>query len=219
MGIFDIVGPVMIGPSSSHTAGAARIGLMGRRILRDIPIEATITVYGSFAKTYRGHGTDKAIVAGLLGFAASDVRLRDSFAIAAQQGLKITIESSRQEVAHPNTARIAMVGRNGRKASILGVSLGGGSISIREINGFRIEFDGTEHTLITLHRDMPGIIAKVTTYMAEQNINVSTMKVFRSAKNADAVMSICTDSAVAHQLVEMIGNIPAVKDVISLLPL
>ena len=135
MSVFDIVGPVMIGPSSSHTAGAARIGLMARNILKDEPVKAMITVYGSFAKTYKGHGTDKALVAGLLGFSADDTRLRDSFSIAAEKGLEITLRRSDEEVDHPNTVRIAMTGKNGNQAEILGVSLGGGKIEIREING------------------------------------------------------------------------------------
>lgn len=219
MGAFDIVGPVMIGPSSSHTAGAARIGLMARNILRDEPVKAAITLYGSFAKTYKGHGTDKALVAGLLGMHADDVRLRTSFAAAAEKGLSLTWERSGEETDHPNTVHISMVGKSGKKADVVGVSIGGGRISIRQINGFDVEIDGEEHTLITFHRDKPGIIAKATTLMAEDNINVSTMKVFRSAKYADAVMIVCTDSPVPENMVKAIGDIPAVQDVITLLPL
>lgn len=126
MGVFDVVGPVMIGPSSSHTAGAARIGLMAREILKDEPVEAVITLYGSFAKTYKGHGTDKALVAGLLGFSADDVRLRTSFDLAAQQGMDVVFQRSEAEVDHPNTVRIAMTGKTGKKMEVLGVSLGGG---------------------------------------------------------------------------------------------
>lgn len=219
MGVFDVVGPVMIGPSSSHTAGAARIGLMAREILDDEPVEAQLTVYGSFAKTYKGHGTDKALVAGLLGFSADDVRLRTSFDIAAQQGLKIVLSRSDDEVDHPNTVRIAMTGKTGRKMEILGVSLGGGKIEIREINKAVVALSGEEHTLITIHRDQPGIIAQATTIMAIGHINVSNMRVFRSAKNATAVMIVCTDSPVPVDMVNMIKNILAIESVITLLPL
>ncbi|KMO85609.1 serine dehydratase [Megasphaera cerevisiae DSM 20462] len=219
MGVFDVVGPVMIGPSSSHTAGAARIGLMAREILDDEPVEAQLTVYGSFAKTYKGHGTDKALVAGLLGFSADDVRLRTSFDIAAQQGLKIVLSRSDDEVDHPNTVRIAMTGKTGRKMEILGVSLGGGKIEIREINKAVVALSGEEHTLITIHRDQPGIIAQATTIMAIGHINVSNMRVFRSAKNATAVMIVCTDSPVPVDMVNMIKNISAIESVITLLPL
>ena len=217
MGVFDVVGPVMIGPSSSHTAGAARIGLMAREILKDEPKKAVITVYGSFAKTYKGHGTDRPLVAGLLGFSADDVRLRTSFAIAADQGLAIEFHRSDEEVDHPNTVRIAMTGASGRKMEVLGVSLGGGKIEIREING--AEVNGEEHTLITVHRDQPGIIAQATTVLAIGHINVSNMRVFRSAKNETAVMIVCTDSPVPNEIVHMIQNITAIESVVTLLPL
>lgn len=219
MGLFDVVGPVMIGPSSSHTAGAARIGLMAREILKDEPRTVTITLYGSFAKTYKGHGTDKALVAGLLGFSADDVRLRTSFEIATQQGMDVTFHRSEEEVDHPNTARIAMKGKQGREMEIVGVSLGGGKIEIREINGASVSLSGEEHTLITVHRDKPGIIAQATTIMAIGHINVSNMRVFRSAKNATAVMIVCTDSPVPPEMVSMIKKISAIESVVTLLPL
>lgn len=219
MGIFDIVGPVMIGPSSSHTAGAARIGLMARKILKDDPVKADITVYGSFAKTYKGHGTDKALVAGLLGFAADDLRLRQSFAIAKETNLAVAFHRSDEEVDHPNTVRIALTGKTGKKTEILGVSLGGGRIEIREIDGFPVALNGEEHTLITLHNNQPGIIAQATTIMAIGHINVSNMKVFRSAKNANAVMIVNTDSPVPDEMVRLISNISAIDSVITLSPL
>ena len=219
MGVFDVVGPVMIGPSSSHTAGAARIGLMAREILKDEPKKAVITVYGSFAKTYKGHGTDRALVAGLLGFSADDVRLRTSFAIAADQGLAIEFHRSDEEVDHPNTVRIAMTGASGRKMEVLGVSLGGGKIEIREINGAEVALNGEEHTLITVHRDQPGIIAQATTVLAIGHINVSNMRVFRSAKNETAVMIVCTDSPVPNEIVHMIQNITAIESVVTLVPI
>lgn len=219
MGVFDVVGPVMIGPSSSHTAGAARIGLMAREILHDTPVEAKITVYGSFAKTYKGHGTDKALVAGLLGIAADDVRLRESFEIARKEHLAIDFHRSDAEVDHPNTVRIAMVGKTVRRVEIVGVSLGGGKIEIREINGSAVSLSGEEHTLITFHKDLPGIIAQVTTIMAIGHINVSNMRVFRSAKNATAVMIVCTDSPVPVEMVNMMKNISAIESIITLLPL
>ena len=219
MGIFDVVGPILIGPSSSHTAGAARIGLMARNILKDEPVKVQLTVYGSFAKTYKGHGTDKALVAGLLGFSADDVRLRDSFAIAARQGLQVELQRSTAETAHPNTVRIAMQGKQGRTMEVVGVSLGGGKIEIREINGAQVSLRGEEHTLITVHRDLPGIIAQATTILAIGHINVSNMRVFRSGKNAAAVMIVCTDSPVPADMVAMIRKIEAIESVVTLLPL
>ena len=219
MGVFDIVGPVMIGPSSSHTAGAARIGLMARNILKDEPVRAEITVYGSFAKTYKGHGTDKALVAGLLGLTADDVRLRNSFSLAASQGLEIVWHRSDVETPHPNTVRIAVSGSTGKSVEVVGVSLGGGRIAIKAIDGFDVELTGEEHTLVTRHIDQPGVIARATTIMAQGEINVSNMRVFRRSKHADAVVIICTDSPVPPELVEAISHIPHVEKVITLLPI
>lgn len=219
MGVFDVVGPVMIGPSSSHTAGAARIGLMAREILKDEPADVQITLYGSFAKTYKGHGTDKALVAGLLGFSADDVRLRTSFEIAAEQGMNVRFRRSEEEADHPNTVKIAMTGKKGKQMEVLGVSLGGGKMEIRQINGADVLLNGEEHTLITVHRDTPGVIAQTTTVMAIGHINVSNMRVFRSAKNERAVMIICTDSPVPPEMISMIQNISAIESVVTLLPL
>ena len=148
-----------------------------------------------------------------------DVRLRTSFAIAADQGLAIEFHRSDEEVDHPNTVRIAMTGASGRKMEVLGVSLGGGKIEIREINGAEVALNGEEHTLITVHRDQPGIIAQATTVLAIGHINVSNMRVFRSAKNETAVMIVCTDSPVPNEIVHMIQNITAIESVVTLLPL
>ncbi|MFV0617935.1 L-serine ammonia-lyase, iron-sulfur-dependent subunit beta [Megasphaera sp. WILCCON 0056] len=219
MSILNIIGPIMIGPSSSHTAGAARIGMMARKILEENPKIAVITVYGSFAKTYRGHGTDKALVAGILGISPEDTDLRNSFMIAEQRGLNFTLKCSDEDVEHPNTVRIELIGEKGGKIEILGVSLGGGKIEIIEINGFKVSLSGEENTLITFHHDQPGIIAQVTGIMAKGKINVSTMKVFRDGTNNQAVMIVCTDSPIAQLMVERIRAIPAIANVVVLKPL
>ncbi len=219
MGIFDIAGPIMIGPSSSHTAGAARIGLLARRILGERPVEAELTLYGSFAKTYKGHGTDRALIAGLLGYEADDARLRDAFSHARQEGLEFSFIQSEEEPVHPNTVRIAMRGVSGRSKEVLGVSIGGGRIEIREIDGFPVELNGEEHTLITLHRDQPGVIARTTAILSATEINISTMRVFRSAKHANAVMLISTDVPVADDILESIEAVPAIESVLALEPL
>lgn len=219
MSMFDIIGPVMIGPSSSHTAGAARIGLMARHIFHEEPVEARITVYGSFAKTYRGHGTDRALAAGILGIAADDVRLRRAFEIAAERHVKITVMPSQKDVNHPNTARIRLIGRTGKELEILGVSLGGGKIEIREINGFEAILTGEEPTLMTFHHDKPGIISKVTTLLTAEGINVSTMRVFRSGKYENAVMIVGTDGVVPEDTAAEMKNIDGINTVITILPL
>ena len=219
MGMFDIIGPIMIGPSSSHTAGAARIGLMACHIFQGEPKKADITVYGSFAKTYRGHGTDRALVAGILGIGADDVRLRTSFEIAKERHVEINLHPSDAEVRHPNTVRICLTGEDNRVLEVLGVSLGGGKIEIREINGFEAVLTGEDHTLMTFHHDKPGIIARVSTLLAMKDINVSTMRVFRSGRNERAVMIIATDGRVPNESVEEIKKIDGVNNVITILPL
>ena len=147
------------------------------------------------------------------------MRLRQSFAIAKETNLAVAFHRSDEEVDHPNTVRIALTGKTGKKTEILGVSLGGGRIEIREIDGFPVALNGEEHTLITLHNDQPGIIAQATTIMAIGHINVSNMKVFRSAKNANAVMIVNTDSPVPDEMVRLISNISAIDSVITLSPL
>src|SRR5699024_9098546 len=150
---FDIVGPVMIGPSSSHTAGAARIGAVARALLGSQPVEARIELHGSFARTGRGHGTDKALVGGLLGFAPDDTRLRDAMALARQQGMAVHIAAVDLPDAHPNTARLYLRAAGGRTLEVQGCSVGGGSIRITGMDGMEVLLTGESPTLIVVHRD------------------------------------------------------------------
>lgn len=158
MGIFDIIGPVMIGPSSSHTAGAARIGKIAREILNDEPVSAEITLYGSFTTTGKGHGTDKALVAGLMGYAPDSGTIRDAITTAEERGLSVSFQASSLDMGHPNVAEIKMKGKSGRMATVVGRSLGGGRVMITEIDGFPVEITGEEYTLLTNHNDVPGIV-------------------------------------------------------------
>ena len=159
--VFDIIGPIMIGPSSSHTAGAARLGKMARCIF-DEPVErVTMTLYGSFAKTYKGHGTDRALIAGLLGFGAEDVRIRQAFKEADEAGLQYEFVESAELSDHPNVVLFDLYGHSGRHMSVLGRSLGGGRILITRIDGLEVEITGDEHTIMTFHTDKPGVIAAV----------------------------------------------------------
>ncbi len=219
VGVFDIIGPVMIGPSSSHTAGAARIGRMARIILKDEVESAEITFYGSFAKSYLGHGTDKAIVAGILGCHADDPIIRDAFAIAKERGLKFSINTSDEETPHPNTSKIVLTGKKGGKLKIVGVSLGGGKVSVVKINDFDVEVTGETYTLITVHHDEPGVVANVTAVLAKHQINISQMRVFRKAKHQDAVMIIDTDGKVPKELLDNIENVVGVSRVMAIEPL
>lgn len=193
LNVFDIVGPVMIGPSSSHTAGAARIGLVARRLLGAEPMAAEILLHGSFAKTYRGHGTDKALAAGILGIQPDDMRLRDSLTLAKSAGLAVTFGEIDLEDAHPNTALVTLTDRLGRTVSVQGASVGGGNILITRVNGMAVEITGQYPTLIVLHRDAPGTIAAVTEEMSLRGVNICNFRLAREEKGGAAVMTIEMD--------------------------
>ena len=211
MGVFDIIGPVMIGPSSSHTAGAARLGRLARYLLGESPIKAEITFYGSFAQTYRGHGTDRACVAGLLDWAPDDPRLRDALTMAPELGLQVTIAASAAETEHPNTVRFRLTGGSGKVRELMGVSTGGGRIRMREFDGYSVDLDGSSHTLLTRHNDRPGIVAFVSQILALQDINISAMRLFRQERKRLAMMFIETDTPVANATLAEIAAHPAIE--------
>lgn len=204
---FDIIGPRMIGPSSSHTAGAARLGKVAKKISGKGIKEVVFILYGSFAKTYRGHGTDRALVAGILGMDPNDENLSKSMEIAEKEGLIYTFVQSDEDVAHPNTARIIMTNEEGKKSEILGSSIGGGNILVTEINGLAVEFTGEYPTIIIHHFDKPGVVADVTHIMDEFGINIAFMKVFRQRKGEDAFMIIETDHVIPQKVLEEIREL------------
>lgn len=216
MNVFDIVGPVMIGPSSSHTAGAARIGKAARLLLGEEPAHAHILFHGSFAKTYRGHGTDKAVIGGLLGFDPWDERIRSSVELAVEQGIAITIATGTIEDAHPNTVRISMTGKSGKAILLEGASVGGGNIRITNINGMAVDVTGQFPTLIILHEDHPGVIAKVTALVSSHQANIANFRLSRQEKGGRAIMTIETDQPVSQKSAEEILNLPYVIDVVLL---
>ncbi|KXG74899.1 L-serine ammonia-lyase, iron-sulfur-dependent subunit beta [Thermotalea metallivorans] len=204
---FDVIGPRMIGPSSSHTAGAARLGKVAKKISGKDIKEVVFILYGSFAKTYRGHGTDRALVAGILGMDPNDEKLSKSMEIAEKEGLVYTFVQSDEDVDHPNTVRIIMTNEEGKKSEILGSSIGGGNILVTEINGLALEFTGEYPTLIIHHFDKPGVVADVTHIMDEFEINIAFMKVFRQRKGEDAFMIIETDHAIPQKVLEEIREL------------
>ena len=173
MGVFDILGPIMIGPSSSHTAGAARLGKVAGTIAGNEVIDVTFLLHGSFGKTYKGHGTDRALVAGIMGMEPSDERLRDSLEIAKEKGLKITFKDVDLGDYHPNTVKFVMKLKNGNVCEVIGSSIGGGNIEIVEINGSAVKFTGAYSTIITSHKDIPGTVAKVTNLLYDSNVNIA----------------------------------------------
>ena len=196
---FDIVGPCMIGPSSSHTAGAARLAHIAWHIAGEDVHKAELTLYGSFAETGRGHGTDKALLAGVLGLDPDDERLRYSMLLAKEAGVEYEINfvaDQPGEYDYANMARIRIEDHDGTITDVLGASIGGGNIVITEINGMPISFTGEYPTLIVRHNDMPGTISKVTAVLAKANINVAGMRVYRHSKGQEAYMVIETDTPV-----------------------
>lgn len=207
MNIFDIIGPVMIGPSSSHTAGAVRIGRVARALLEEEPAEATLLLHGSFAHTYIGHGTDKALIAGLLGMLPDDMRIRNSLEIAHSAGLNYKFETVELRDCHPNTALLRIKSASGRNISVQASSVGGGSIMINQINGIRVEFTGSYETIIVSHKDEPGTIALVTNILGSHRINIANMKVYRSSRGGTAFMIIETDQKISGEIKASIENI------------
>jgi L-serine dehydratase len=212
-GVFDIVGPIMIGPSSSHTAGAARLGKIARIIAGKGIKSVEFYLHGSFAKTYKGHGTDRALVAGILGMDPWDERLRDSIKIAKDKNIDITFHEADLGDVHPNTVKFIIHKDDGSIIEVMGSSVGGGNIEITRVNGEEIEFTGAYPTLIINHIDIPGMISKVTALLYEGNINIAFMKVYRSKRGANATMVFETDSIVEESIVQRIKDIPYIGSV------
>lgn len=218
MNVFDILGPVMIGPSSSHTAGAARIGRVARSLLGAVPKAAEIKLHGSFAKTYKGHGTDKALIAGIMDMAPDDERIRFAPQLAQEQGIDIRIIPTELDDAHPNTALITLTDAQGNQVSIQGSSIGGGNILITAVNGMEVQITGQYTTLIVLHRDTPGTIAAVTDVLAASQVNICNFRLSRQKKGGVAVMTIEMDSRFDRRLNERVEALPNIISSTILLP-
>lgn len=218
MDIFDLIGPIMVGPSSSHTAGAVRIGQVARRLLGETPERAEIGLYGSFADTGSGHGTDRALVAGLLGMSPDDVRIPDSFDHAAREGLTFTFCNISLRDAHPNSVLLKLWGRGGNSMEILAASVGGGRIQVREVNGMKLNFSAESPTLIVRNEDQPGSVADVSRVLADMKINIGTFQVNRSSRGADAIMVIECDASIDKTAVERIRAIPGILNAVCIDP-
>ena len=210
LNIFDILGPVMVGPSSSHTAGAVRIGNMARTLLGGEPKTARIGLYGSFAETGRGHGTDRALVAGLLGMKPDDLRIPDSFAIAAERGLEFSFSAARLREAHPNTAVLELTDGAGNCLQLQAASIGGGRIRVDRLNGVDVEFTGAFNTLIIHSIDISGKLADVTRELSRGKINIANMSLCRSRRGGAVLMVIETDQRVPPVVRHLIEEMPGV---------
>ena len=211
--LLDIIGPVMVGPSSSHTAGACRIGLLARCLVGGTPERARIELHGSFARTGEGHGTDKAIVGGLLGFRPDDDRLRTALEIAERDGLDYHFEKTTlgEDVdVHPNTARIT-VERGDRSAVMVGSSLGAGRILVTEIDGYPVEVSGNYHTIVLVAEDVRGSIARIAGLLADHGLNIATLRLTRKKRGGDAFMVIEIDERPDESVRDAIRELPWVR--------
>lgn len=201
--VFDVMGPNMIGPSSSHTAGAARIGFLAQKMFHGTLQKVEFVLYGSFARTYRGHGTDRALLGGIMGFSTDDMRIRNSFEIASERHIAFSfIPNETETEVHPNTVDIHMTNTLGQKMTVRGESLGGGKVRISQINHVPVDFSGEYSAVIVIHQDTPGVVAYITKCLSDRNVNIAFMRLFREAKG-DIAYSIVESDGI---LPEDIGN-------------
>ena len=214
IGIFDILGPNMIGPSSSHTAGALRIAFIAGKMVSK-PASVKFVLYGSFARTYHGHGTDRALVAGILGYQTDDERIRDSFELANEAGVKFEfIENFTETEVYPNTVDVYVTDVDGSEVSLRGESIGGGNAVITKLNGVDVELTGNYNTLVIEQIDKKGVLAFLTTVLSANDINIGTVRLFREGKGKKATTIIEVDSEIPTQVTAALYSMDAVKNVI-----
>lgn len=213
MNIFDIIGPVMVGPSSSHTAGAVKIGQISRKLIGEEIRRADIYLHGSFLATGQGHGTDKALIAGLLGMAVDDPRIPDSFNMAAAKGMQFHFEGIHLVDAHPNTVKMDLEGQSGRALQIVACSVGGGQIRICEIDGLTANFTGELPTLIVHNIDQPGHVTEVTSMLGHKSVNIAAMQLYRDSRGGNAVMVIECDQEIPHESIRWLEHLEGIKKV------
>lgn len=211
MSVFDIIGPNMIGPSSSHTAGALRIARLARNMVKKPIKQVKFILYGSFAQTYKGHGTDRALVAGMLGFDTEDYRIKESFAYARESGLYYTFETNiGKPDLHPNTVDIIITNEENEETAVTGISVGGGRAVIKRINGVDIDLSGDYYTLVIRHKDLPGVVAGVTRILSQFDINIAFMKLYRENKGTIAYSIIETDEPIDEGIIDEIEELLSV---------
>ena len=213
MNLFDIVGPVMVGPSSSHTAGTVRIGRIGWRLLNEPVAKAEIYLHGSFLATGKGHGTDRALVAGLLGLTADDGRIPDSFALAKERGMEYSFAGIELRDAHPNSVLMKLTGAKGRRLEVIAASLGGGRIRVCEIDGLEANFCGDYPTLIVRNQDQPGHVAEVTSMLSHKSVNIATMQLYRDKRGGSAVLVVECDKEVPKEGIRWLEKLEGIYKV------
>ena len=213
MNLYDIIGPVMVGPSSSHTAGAVKIGYVSRKLMAQPIVKAQILLYGSFLATGKGHGTQIAIVAGLLGMKTDDCRIPDSFRLAKETGMEISFGEAEVKDAHPNSAQLILTGADGRQLEIVGESIGGSRINIASIDGLSANFSGDYPTLIVHNLDQPGHVAEVTSMLSHKSVNIATMQLYRAGRGGHAVMVIECDQEVPKESIQWLAHLEGIEKV------
>ena len=217
--VFDVLGPNMIGPSSSHTAGAAVIAFLAHKLMAPPLTRADFTLYGSFAKTYHGHGTDRALLGGILGFSPDDLCIRESFRIAGERGLAFTFTPNETETdVHPNTVDIRMENAAGQVMTVRGESLGGGKVRIVRINGVHVDFTGEYAAVIAIHQDKPGVVAHITKVLSDRGVNIAFMRLFREGKGDVAYSILESDGILPDGIPEQLRTNPHIHDVMIVQP-
>jgi L-serine dehydratase len=206
IGVFDVVGPIMVGPSSSHTAGAVRLGLAARKILGEAVKSAEIGLHGSFAATYWGHRTDVAILAGLLGMAMDDPRIPAAEELADKAGLTYGFQTVDLGDVHPNSVQMRVKGERS-SAEVIGASTGGGRILITSIDQFPVAIEGTYTVLLAKYQDQPGVVAEVTRILADFGINIAFMNVSRKMRGSTALLVAETDDPIAREVLEQVQSL------------
>lgn len=213
MNSFDIIGPIMVGPSSSHTAGAVKIGNIARRLLGEPVKRAEILFHGSFLATGKGHGTDRALVAGLLGYAVDDSRIADSFRWADEAGIAYRLSGIDLGDVHPNSVKLFLTGKNGHSIQLVAASVGGGAIRVTEIDGLNVSFSGDTPTLIISNQDKPGRVNEVTSLLGSSNVNVAAMQLHRAERGGNAVMVLECDQEVPQKVIEKLSLLEGILKV------
>ena len=212
--VFDVLGPNMIGPSSSHTAGAAKIAYLAQKMITGPLLQVDFTLYGSFARTYRGHGTDRALLGGIMGFTTDDMRIRNSFEIAENEGIAFTFQPDEEETdVHPNTVDIHMVNKAGQEMTVRGESLRGGKVRISRINKVQVDFTGEYSAVIVIQKDRPGVVAHITKALSDRNVNIAFMRLFREGKGNVAYTIVESDGKLPEEIADTIRQNEHVLDV------
>ena len=210
-GVFDIIGPVMIGPSSSHTAGACKLGKIARNILGEKPIDTVFYLHGSFGKTYKGHGTDRALLAGILGMNPDDSHLKESLDIARKENIKFRFIEKDLEDVHPNSVKIVMTSESGEEVSVTGSSIGGGAVEIISVNGENIKFSGNYPTLLVNQTDVPGVVADISKYLHKIKNNIAFMSLYRTQRGKEATMIFELDENIDNLTLKNMENLENVN--------